>query len=125
MTDDAARLLVRARSAAAGNLAIPQRHRARVGAWLGRAALETLVIDRLEKRGIGSSSASMRTRLSCLEVVDQEASEGAAMAWAGLSRACHHHAYELSASAGEVNGYLELVEALLIGQGQFDRSEQA
>lgn len=36
----------------------------------------------------------------------------AAAAWHGLSRACHHHAYELAPTAAELRGWLEAVRAV-------------
>ena len=36
-------------------------------------------------------------------------------AWGALSRACHHHPYELAPTAGELSGWIEAVEAFANG----------
>ena len=40
-------------------------------------------------------------------------SDGVSYAWAGLSRACHQHPYELSPTSVELLGWLGTVEQLL------------
>jgi hypothetical protein len=39
---------------------------------------------------------------------DQEAARDAAYAWSALSRACHHHAYELPPTASELRALIQL-----------------
>ena len=45
--------------------------------------------------------------------VDKPTAELARAAWYGLSRAMHHHTYELSATAAELEGWLNDTEAVL------------
>jgi hypothetical protein len=51
----------------------------------------------------------MRSRLTCLYVLDQERSSDAEFAWHRLSGACHQHAFELAPNASEVRALLEQV----------------
>lgn len=39
---------------------------------------------------------------------DQEAARDASYAWSALSRACHHHAYELPPTSSELRSLIEL-----------------
>ena len=39
---------------------------------------------------------------------DQEAARDASYAWSALSRACHHHAYELPPTASELRSLITL-----------------
>jgi hypothetical protein len=39
---------------------------------------------------------------------DQEAARDASYAWSALSRACHHHAYELPPTASELRALIDL-----------------
>ena len=43
---------------------------------------------------------------------DQEAARDAAYAWSALSRACHHHAYELQPTASELRSLITLTRRL-------------
>lgn len=80
-------------------------HSLRVACWLARAALEEEVTALLRARGRDPGSASMRVRLACLEVAyggtDPHLVRTAADTWAGLSRASHHHAFEMAPSLSE------------------------
>jgi hypothetical protein len=50
----------------------------------------------------------------CLrELVDEEAAKQASHAWWALSRACHHHPYELSPTAGELAEWIAEVESVI------------
>lgn len=90
------------------------RPEARRGAcWLARAELEDAVRQHLRARGYEVGSASMRSLLICLEVAvaaEPGLSQRAKYAWLGLSRAAHHHAFELSPSLSEVRHLIDLVE---------------
>ena len=44
---------------------------------------------------------------------DQDLAKRVAYAWAGLSRACHQHAYELPPTADELAGWIDTVEQLI------------
>src|SRR3954451_12237623 len=72
-----------------------------------RSALESIVVGRLKEHGIDATKATMRSRLACLRVVDPLFGEAAGLIWAGLTRCCHHHAFELSPSAAEIQSYLK------------------
>lgn len=91
-----------------------------VGAWpraaalLGRQGLE-VALDRFWDRTLPPlKRASRRTQLMCLGhyLRDGELAEGLSTAWAALSRACHHHAYELSPTAPELDRWLGTTERL-------------
>jgi hypothetical protein len=45
--------------------------------------------------------------------VDPAVAECADETWTALSRACHHHAYELSPTAAELGTWLESVDELV------------
>ncbi len=94
-----------------------------VGAWpraaalLGRQALEE-GIDDFWKRSLPTmASASRATQLACLDqyLRDDDLVRGVRVAWAALSRACHHHVYELSPTAPELDHWLVTVETLVAG----------
>ena len=99
-----------ARAVLQGRHAVPARQAARMAALLGRQALEG-VIGAL--CGPELARATMRTRLVYVRVlVDAEIADRAGVAWYGLSNACHHHAYELSPTPGEVEHLADLVSTL-------------
>ncbi|MFD6225229.1 hypothetical protein [Nocardia asteroides] len=90
-------------------------HANRISAWLTRTALEEIIGDLLRARGIEPGRASGNARLSCLEVAYRDSPEVATQAqyaWARLSEACHHHAYELSPTYQEVIHLLGIVQKL-------------
>lgn len=93
-----------------GRIVVPGSQSARIAALLARQALEDTVMGLCAQ---GMSQASMRTRLSYLRVfADSHTADSAAIAWHGLSQACHHHAYELTPSRGEVSRLIDLVATL-------------
>jgi hypothetical protein len=56
------------------------------------------------------TDATMRARLICVRVaVDPLHGPDLEVAYAGLSRACHQHAYELSPNPAEVDHLLHIV----------------
>jgi len=59
--------------------------------------------------------ATRATQLVCVErfVRDRDLVLGLRTAWAALSRACHHHPYELAPTAHELEHWLDAVERLL------------
>ena len=109
MTDDAPALLIDAEAILRGSTHLPRNHTTRAAAWLARTALELLVIARLDARGVDARRATMRSQLSCLRILDPEFAGEAGIIWVGLSRCCHHHAYELAPSAAEVKHHLDLL----------------
>ena len=90
---------------------------ARACAILARRALEAAV-DALWKQRTGDmpdrTQVSMRAKLLCLgEFVDADVAEDVAYTWSSLSRACHHHPYELAPSGVELQSLLETVKRLV------------
>ena len=57
----------------------------------------------------------MRAQLICLRTYlgDAELAARAGHAWSALSRACHHHPYELAPTAWELDGWFSVVEELI------------
>lgn len=85
----------------------------RMAAWLARSALEDGVVRRLRELGHDTQEASMRSRLTCLHVLDAACATDAEFAWHRLSGACHQHAFELAPTAGEVRSLLSQVERVV------------
>ena len=92
------------------------------GAWpravalLGRQALEEGLGQFWEGEMAGMRLANRRTQTICLDqyLRNRELATGIREAWASLSRACHHHPFELSPTATELRNWLADVERLLI-----------
>ncbi len=81
---------------------------------LARQALEDTVDSVCCAAGADMRRASMRSRLISLRfLTDDRFADLAGMTWAGLSRICHHHAFELTPTAGEVQHLLDRVTELL------------
>ena len=87
----------------------------RATALLARQALEGALDDLWRLRAPGLEQCSARAQLLCLPFYlrDEELAEGVCYAWAGLSRACHQHPYELSPTFSELLGWLATVERLV------------
>jgi hypothetical protein len=110
-----ARLLADAEGLLQGDLSVGKTHSIRAACWVARSALEVVVSDLLAQRSYSPGDASMRSRLSCLEVAyaDRPALVlTAEYAWSGLSNACHHHAFQLSPSLAEARHLVGLVGQL-------------
>ena len=87
----------------------------RASALLARQALEAALDDLWRRRAPGLERCSMRAQLLCLPAylpADVDLATRASFAWMGLSRACHHHAYELPPAAVELSTWIEVVEQL-------------
>ncbi|RBM18660.1 hypothetical protein DI005_18375 [Prauserella sp. PE36] len=88
----------------------------RLAAVLARQSLEDAVHRLLTSFGYDLSRANMRSRLISLQVLMRE-KDGvpkiAALAWNGLSHLCHHHAYELTPTVGEVRHLMDQVDAVV------------
>lgn len=100
---------------ASGVLAGGGEHSNRMACWIARSALESCVDDLLLARQRAAESASMRSRLSVLQVAYEqqpEVAQRAEYAWSRLSRACHHHAYELSPTATGAEHLIGVVDSL-------------
>lgn len=89
-------------------------HSNAVACWIARAALESVVDDLLTARGRSAPQASMRSKLSVLQVAfeDTDLPARAEYAWSRLSQACHHHAFQLTPVSTEVRHLIDLVGSL-------------
>lgn len=90
-------------------------HSNRAACWIARAALENAVDDLLNTKQRSAPDASMRSKLTVLQVAfdqDDHVPARVEYAWSRLSQACHHHAFELSPTATEVRHLIGLVETL-------------
>ena len=87
----------------------------RAAALLGRQALEAGLDAYWEGRGVALAGCATRPQLICLRSYLPDASLAARVyhTWGALSDACHHHAYELAPTAGELGTLLETVGELL------------
>ena len=87
----------------------------RATALLARQALESALDDFWKVRAPGMEHCSMKAQLLCLPhyLGDEQLAERASSAWAGLSRACHQHPYELPPTSAELLGWLGTVEQLV------------
>jgi len=87
----------------------------RVSALLARQALEASVVRLWERRTLDLQGCSMRAQLICLRTYlgDADLAARAGHAWSALSRACHHHAYELAPTATELRGWFSVVGELI------------
>ena len=87
----------------------------RAAALLGRQALELSLDGYWAGRRIALESCPTLQQLICLrEYLDDADLAGRVHhAWNALSRACHHHPYDLPPSAGELQAWLETVERWL------------
>ena len=88
----------------------------RAAAFLGRQALEDAMSWVWPTRAPGLENCSKRAQLLCLpEFLDDEAlAESAAHVYGRLSAACHHHDYELSPTASELNAWLDEVDRVVV-----------
>lgn len=94
----------------------------RAAALLGRQSLEE-GLDRFWDRTLPPlRKANRKTQLACLDlyVRDHDLAMAVRTAWSALSRACHHHVYELSPTAPELDAWLKMVERLVSGLDQAD-----
>jgi hypothetical protein len=66
-------------------------------------------------RSVASGGTRGVDQLACLEhyLRDAELVRGVRTAWAALSRACHHHPYELAPTAPELAHWLDAVDGLI------------
>jgi hypothetical protein len=87
----------------------------RAAALLARNALETAIDNYWSRRRIALESCPTFQQLICLReyLGDEELAGRVHHAWNELSRACHHHPYELSPTVGELGAMLETVGQLL------------
>lgn len=117
MTDDNAnrpeQILDSAQAILDGKTMMPKTRAPRASAMLARQALEDAVRDLCDLAGADVGRATMRSRLIIIRVLlGSGVADLAETAWAGLTRACHHHAYELAPNADEVDHLIGLVSKL-------------
>jgi hypothetical protein len=92
--------------------------RATAGLWpratalVTRQALEAALDSFWTKRAPEVAQAATHAQLLCLRryLGDEHLAGRVAWAWASLSRACHHHAYDMPPSSTELAGWIEVVE---------------
>ena len=87
----------------------------RAAALLARQALEEGLNRLWENDRLGMAAAGRRTQMLCLDQVieDEALAADVRAAWSSLSRACHHHHYELAPTAAELEGWIQQTEHLL------------
>ena len=85
----------------------------RAVALLTRQAIEGTLFDLWRAVSPGVEAAPMRAQLLVLrQSVAPSVAAEAEYAWAALSRACHHHPYELVPTATELARWVEAAEGL-------------
>ena len=88
----------------------------RAAALLARQALEQGLGDHWRRKGVALHEVSTRAQLICLpSYLDGTLAGRASQAWASLTRACHHHPYELTPGRDELLGWLGTVGEVLQG----------
>ena len=87
----------------------------RAAALLTRQVLEETLDGLWSKIHPGMARASRATQLACLGLMITDAGLVADVrsAWASLSRACHHHHYELGPTAAELDRWILQTEHLV------------
>ena len=80
----------------------------RTAAILGRQAIESALREYWGLRQPGLEQCNVHAQLLCLVTYlsNKELAHETAYAWAALSRACHHHPYELSPTGEELGDWL-------------------
>jgi len=108
LLDAASRLLGRAEPATAGLWP-------RASALLGLQALEATLLRLWTRRGLHLEGCTMRSQLICLRTYLEDAALAARTghAWSALSRASHHHTYELAPTSAELESWLSVVGELV------------
>lgn len=94
----------------------PGAHSNRAACWIARSALEQAVDELLESKRLSAPEATMRSKLTVLQVAYEREGDLPALAehaWSGLSQACHHHAFELAPAATEVQHLLQVVRKVV------------
>lgn len=88
----------------------------RATALLARQALEAALDDLWQLRAPGVELCSVHAQLLCLPYYltgDDRLAEDVSSTWAGLSRATHHHPYELPPTSAELLEWLTTVKRLV------------
>lgn len=86
----------------------------RAAALLARQELEVALMQLWITNIPGVERSSTATQLACLDYLspDPELAADVRSAWHALSRACHHHHYELPPTAPELLHWIRQVEHL-------------
>ncbi len=115
-------LLVMARALIDGPLSGPVGVWPRAAAFLARQELEGALARLWESNIAGVERASVSSQLSCLGYLSPDPSLVADVrsAWLALTRACHHHQFELAPTAPELHHWIDQVEHLV---GALSRTE--
>ena len=86
----------------------------RAAALLARQALEVALRTFWSAVAPGVEEAPMRAQLLCLEAyLSVQTARDAHQAWTALSRASHHHAYELPPTRDELAAWCRTVELVV------------
>ena len=87
----------------------------RAVAFVTRQALEETLSEIWKHTYPGMADANWSTQLACLGEILSDPSLVADVraAWASLSRACHHHHYELDPTAAELDRWIRQTERLV------------
>lgn len=87
----------------------------RASAILALQALEASMSRLWARRTPDLQACTVRGQLICLRTYlgDVDLAARAGHAWSALSRACHHHPYELAPTTDELNGWLSVVGKLI------------
>lgn len=94
-----------------GTITVPGASAARAAAVIARQVLEEAVERRCQELAGTVARPTFRSQLVLLrELGDPVVADRARVAWDGLSRACHHHSYELQPTVGEVRTLTNLVK---------------
>lgn len=87
---------------------------ARCSTWLIRLALENALDDLWRSRKPELVECSTRAQLLALaKFRDEDVARRVAELWYTLSRAAHHHAYELAPTGREIRGWLDEARTLI------------
>lgn len=88
---------------------------ARAVALLTRQALETALDELWNLRGVALGHVSTHAQMLCLRsyLKDDSLAADVRYAWAALSRACHHHPYELAPTTHELDRWIATTAALV------------
>jgi hypothetical protein len=99
----------------------------RAAAFLARQALEAALRSFWVATAPGAEACSARAQFLCLKAYldDDDLAWQAAVTWAALSQACHHHPYELAPVSSELAYWIDSAELLVeraagmvsVGQG--------
>lgn len=87
----------------------------RAAALLARQALEESIDEYWKSKGVDLGACAMRPQLLCLPryLDDEELALDVGHAWGALTRACHHHPYELPPTAPELSRWMATTRRLI------------